>query len=110
MHSPSPRNVARISRDHLLWAVLSLLVVAQIVAFWMLCSHQVRTAEARDATLRVQRVAVADCLRGRSAGSCLPNGVGSIGTASDSMGSFQLTGGVRPVAYHEPRLQKWTSQ
>ncbi len=29
----------------------------------MLCSHQVRKAEVRDATLQVQRVAVADCLR-----------------------------------------------
>ena len=34
-----------------------------MLAFWMLCSHQVRKAEVRDATLQVQRVAVADCLR-----------------------------------------------
>ena len=109
MPSLTLQNTARISRDHVLWAALSLLVVAQVVAFWMLCSHQVRLAEAREATLKVQRVAMADCLRGVSAGSCLPNGGGSIGTASDSMRSFQLTAAVRPVAYHEPRLQRWSS-
>jgi hypothetical protein len=39
------------------------LVASQLLAFWMLCIHQVRKAEVRNATLQVQRVAVADCLR-----------------------------------------------
>jgi hypothetical protein len=51
------------SRDKLLWPVLVTIVAAQLLAFWMLCSHQVRKAEVRDATVQVQRVAVADCLR-----------------------------------------------
>ena len=56
-------KIAAMSRDKLLWPVLATLVAAQLLAFWMLCSHQVRKAEVRDATLQVQRVAVADCLR-----------------------------------------------
>src|SRR5512133_1525245 len=57
------RNIAAMSRDKLLWPVLVTIVAAQLLAFWMLCSHQVRKAEVRDATVQVQRVAVADCLR-----------------------------------------------
>ena len=45
------------------WLVLATLAVAQLAAFWMLCSEQVRKAELRNATLEVQRLAVADCLR-----------------------------------------------
>lgn len=56
-------KLAAMPRDKLLWPVLLTLVAAQLLAFWMLCIHQVRKAEVRDATLQVQRVAVADCLR-----------------------------------------------
>jgi len=45
------------------WAVVSALALVQLVAFWMLCSHQVRRAEVRDATAQVQRIAISDCLR-----------------------------------------------
>jgi hypothetical protein len=56
-------KIAAMPRDKLLWPVLVTLAAAQLLAFWMLCSHQVRKAEVRDATLQVQQVAVADCLR-----------------------------------------------
>jgi hypothetical protein len=56
-------KIAALPRDKLFWPVLLTLVAGQLLAFWMLCSHQVRKAEVRDATLQVQRVAVADCLR-----------------------------------------------
>lgn len=56
-------KIAALPRDKLLWPVLVTLVLGQLLAFWMLCSHQVRKAEVRNATLEVQRVAVADCLR-----------------------------------------------
>ena len=56
-------KTADVPRDKLFWAVIGTLVVGQLVAFWMLCTHQVRKAEVRDATIQVQRVAVADCLR-----------------------------------------------
>ena len=56
-------KTADVPRDKLFWGVIGALVVGQLLAFWMLCTHQVRKAEVRDATLQVQRVAVADCLR-----------------------------------------------
>lgn len=51
------------SRERVYWAVLAVLCGGQLLAFWMLCSHQVRKAQMRDLTLQVQRVAVADCLQ-----------------------------------------------
>ena len=45
------------------WAVIATLVLAQLVAFWMLCSQQVSKAAVRDAGLQVERSAIADCLR-----------------------------------------------
>lgn len=56
-HADAPRG------DRLFWAVLAALALGQLVALWMLCSHQVRKAQMRDVTLQVQRVAVADCLQ-----------------------------------------------
>ena len=51
------------SPGKLFWSVIVALLLGQIVAFWMLCTHQVRKAEVRDATLQVERMAMADCLR-----------------------------------------------
>ena len=45
------------------WAGVGAVALVQLGAFWMLCSHQVRKAEVRDATLQVQRVAISDCLQ-----------------------------------------------
>jgi len=45
------------------WTVVSALALVQLAAFWMLCSHQVRRAEVRDATQQVQRIAISDCLQ-----------------------------------------------
>jgi hypothetical protein len=61
-----PRPVAKthgLPRDKFFWAAAVTLLVAQLVAFWMLCSNQVRQAELRDASLQVERTAIADCLR-----------------------------------------------
>ena len=72
---------AGLSRAHLFWGLLSLLVVGQLIAFWMLCSQQVHKAAVRDATLHVQRVAISDCLRyvpGATLDSCA-EGLGSGG-------------------------------
>jgi hypothetical protein len=51
------------STGKLFWTLIVTLMVGQFVAFWMLCAHQVRKAEVRDATLQVERMAMADCLR-----------------------------------------------
>jgi hypothetical protein len=54
---------ADVQSRRMFWAVVSTLALVQLVAFWLLCSHQVRKAEVRDATLQVQRVAISDCLQ-----------------------------------------------
>jgi hypothetical protein len=64
---------ADVSRDKKFWLIASAVVLGQLVAFWMLCSHQVRKAEVRDAGAKVERMAVADCLRyipGATGSSC----------------------------------------
>jgi hypothetical protein len=61
-----PRPVANtraIPRDKFFWGVIMTLLLAQVVALWMLCSNQVRQAELRNASMRVERTAVVDCLR-----------------------------------------------
>lgn len=50
------------SHSGLFWAVILALMVAQLAAFWMLCSEQVRKAELRDASARQERLALADCM------------------------------------------------
>jgi hypothetical protein len=50
-------------RERLFRGMLAALCLGLLVAFWMLCSHQVRKAQMRDISLQVQRVAVADCLQ-----------------------------------------------
>ncbi|HMA08604.1 MAG TPA: hypothetical protein VKP68_12105 [Ramlibacter sp.] len=51
-----------VTRNKLVLAIASALAVGLLAAFWMLCSQQVRKAQERDATARVQRIAVAQCL------------------------------------------------
>jgi len=51
------------SRDRWFRVALVALAAAQLGAFWLLCSQQVRKAEMRDMSLEVRRVAVADCLQ-----------------------------------------------
>ena len=62
--SPHPsRKPATFPRDQAFWLGATVLVLGQLVAFWMLCSQQVRKAEVRSAAMQVERVALADCLR-----------------------------------------------
>jgi hypothetical protein len=57
------KRSAETSPGKLFWSLIVALLLGQIVAFWMVCTHQVRKAEVRDATLQVERMAMADCLR-----------------------------------------------
>lgn len=50
-------------RGVLFWAIAGSLLAGQLAALWMLCSHQVRKAEVRHATMQVERMAMANCLR-----------------------------------------------
>ena len=55
------------------WLVLGALVVGQLLAFWLLCSHQVRKAEARSNEMLVHQMALSDCLQyipGSTIASC----------------------------------------
>ncbi|QJW83681.1 hypothetical protein HK414_05280 [Ramlibacter terrae] len=70
---PPLTNATQQPRSRLFWAALGALAVAQLFAFWLLCSQQVRKAEARDTTLSVQQMAPADCLQyvpGSTVASC----------------------------------------
>jgi hypothetical protein len=60
-------------RNRLLWLGFGAVAVAQLVALGMLCSHQVRQAQARDTYHVVQQMAVSDCLQyvlGSTIASC----------------------------------------
>jgi hypothetical protein len=54
---------AATTREKMFWGSVTVLAVGQLAALWMLCNHQVRQAQARAATVQVERLAVADCLR-----------------------------------------------
>jgi hypothetical protein len=62
MPSRQPDKSAAASRDPLIGWIASLMALGLLAAFWMLCSHQVHKAEVRDASAKVERMAVADCL------------------------------------------------
>lgn len=68
LHAATPR-------DKLLRAVLIVLAVSQMLAFYMLCSHQVRKQQARQTAVEVERMAVSDCLQylsNSTIASCAP--------------------------------------
>lgn len=50
-------------RSSLLWMALGALAAAQLFAFWLVCSQQVRKAEARRDEAVVQQMALSDCLQ-----------------------------------------------
>lgn len=61
-------------RSRTFWIVVGTIVASQLVAFWLLCSHQVRKAEARNAEVQMARMALADCLQyipGSTIASCV---------------------------------------
>jgi hypothetical protein len=50
-------------RQPVFWLVLAAIVSTQLMAFYLLCTHQVRKAENRLAEVEVQRMAQSDCLQ-----------------------------------------------
>ena len=59
MPTPRERTHKDTSHGKAFWLFLGVLVLAQIIAFWMLCSQQVRNAEARHIAAQQQRTAPA---------------------------------------------------
>jgi hypothetical protein len=60
-------------RSNMFWVLLGALAAGQLFAFWLLCSHQMRKAEARHNEMTVQQMALADCLQyipGSTIASC----------------------------------------
>lgn len=49
-------------RRPVFWLVLAAIMATQLMAFYLLCTHQVRKAENRRAEVEVQRMAHSDCL------------------------------------------------
>ena len=60
---PPPATTAPWPRGKMFWVLVAALALGQLAALWMLCSYQVHSAQARNQTLRVERMALADCLR-----------------------------------------------
>ena len=63
MLPPLLDKTAGSERDKWLWALIGVLVVGQVIAFWLLCSAQVRKAEVRHAAMQLEKVALQDCLQ-----------------------------------------------
>jgi hypothetical protein len=64
-------------RTRMFWVILGALAAVQLFAFWLLCSHQVRKAEARQSEALVQQMALSDCLQyipGSTIASCAVRG------------------------------------
>jgi len=60
-------------RSRMFWMVVGALVAGQLFAFWLLCIHQVRKAEARSNEFVVHQMALSDCLQyipGSTIASC----------------------------------------
>jgi hypothetical protein len=70
-------NVTEQPRIRLAWVLLGAVAASQLVAFWLLCSHQVRKAQARQEEAVVQQMALSDCLQyipGSTIASCNARG------------------------------------
>ncbi len=54
---------ARSPLTRLFWAGVVMVACGLLAAFWSLCMQQVREAEIRQALVRMQQLALADCLQ-----------------------------------------------
>ena len=91
----------RRERVHPGWVLLAGLAVAQLFAFWLLCSHQVRKAEARRNESVVQQMALSDCLQyipGSTIASCHARGGDGRQPAAQSAHASSLSATV-PVSF-----------
>lgn len=71
--SAGSRSQSHPTRSHLWWVFLGGVAVAQLCAFWLVCTQQVRRAEVRHSEAMVQQMALSDCLQyipGSTIGSC----------------------------------------
>jgi len=86
-------------RIRMMWVLLGALAASQLFAFWLLCSHQVRKAEARHNETVVQQMALADCLQyipGSTIASCTTRA--GVQMQASAAGRSPLAGAV-PVSF-----------
>ena len=75
-------------RAKLFWAVAGVVLLGQLVASYMLCSQQVRNADARKTAIQVQRTAINDCLQ------YLPNA--TVGGCASQVAALRPEGSLAP--------------
>lgn len=91
-------------RSRMFWMVLGALAAGQLVAFWLLCIHQVRIAEARQNEMTVQQMALADCLQyipGSTIASCsIRNDAAGARSAQAGASVNSAHAGAQPVSFN----------
>lgn len=89
------------SRARAWWLLLAGIAAAQLFAFWLVCSHQVRVAEARRDEAQMQQMVLSDCLQyipGSTIASCTTQMGGSVAAASAQPAKSALAG-TMPVSF-----------
>ena len=87
-------------RRRAFWMIFGALAIGQLFAFWLLCSHQMRKAEARHNEAVVHQMAQADCLQfipGSTIASC--TGGGSVARASAQAAAKAAVSAAVPVSF-----------
>ena len=87
---PAPQHEHEQERSRSWWFFLAVIAAAQLSAFWLVCSHQVRKAEARRNEVMVQQMALSDCLQ------YIPSS--TIASCASEMGIDPAVAGGAPVA------------
>lgn len=85
------------ARSRMWWVFFGAIVGAQLFAFWLLCSHQVRKAEARQTEAVVQQMALSDCLQ-YIPGSTIASCSSQMGMQAPRERNAAMTGAV-PVSF-----------
>jgi hypothetical protein len=87
-------------RSRWIWMLLGGLAATQLFAFWLVCSHQVRKAEARHNEVMIEQMARSDCLQyipGSTIASCAVRKDAS-GAAAPPAGKDAMQGAM-PVSF-----------
>lgn len=97
---PAPQQ----PRSRMFWMGLGALAAGQLFAFWLLCSHQVRVAEARQNELTVHQMALADCLQfipGSTIASCARrvDPAGATSAQALALPANRAVAGAQPVSF-----------
>ena len=84
------------------WVLLGGVAAAQLCAFWLVCSQQVRRAEALHNEAVVQQMALADCLQyipGSTIASCTSRQGAGLAQAADKPVDNPALTGAMPVSF-----------